>query len=230
MANDDKINFIAGRFSSMTADNLDLWYNKKLNKFFVRNSSDVQWLDSEEVPIFNDQGEIINAKFDKKTRSGFEITEEDFIKTELRFISDGIQVDNLNLDKKKVIQSYQQFLKEKQQGLKVLRQDPETTEDHPEHDPNLWSAECYELFKYLFENYYNGKTKRQLMNIWFFLHEYDPLQYTLKATKEKYIAFLWEKYGIKIKNTIKAKYKYDTKEFPTMNDHRINYENLLFSN
>ena len=41
---------------------------------------------------------------------------------------------------------------------------------HPNFNPNLWNRDCFELFKYLFDNYYS-KTKRQLINIWFYLNE-----------------------------------------------------------
>jgi hypothetical protein len=44
---------------------------------------------------------------------------------------------------------------------------------HAVHFPNLWNLECYNLFKYLFENYYdaNNKTNRKLTNIWHFFKE-----------------------------------------------------------
>lgn len=93
---------------------------------------------------------------------------------------------------------------------------------HPKHNPNYWSLQCYNLFKYLFDNYYISKN-RQLTNIWFFLNEYDPVRYNLKATKEKYSEFIQENYNIKITNFDKATYKY-SKEFGTMNDHRMIFE------
>jgi hypothetical protein len=94
---------------------------------------------------------------------------------------------------------------------------------HPKHEPNLWSSECYKLFKYLFDNYFDNKTKRQLTNIWFYLNEYDQVKYNFKATKDKYKDFIKKNYNIKITNFEKAQVKYHT-EYGTMNEHRINYE------
>lgn len=97
---------------------------------------------------------------------------------------------------------------------------------HPKHDPNLWSVNCYELYKYLFENYYKG-TKRQLTNIWFYLKEYDPLTYNLKATKDKYKYFIKSNYQIEIKNFDKSQTKYSENDYPNMDEHRQNFETTL---
>ena len=97
--------------------------------------------------------------------------------------------------------------------------------EHPKHDPNLWNEKCFELFKYLFDNYYNG-SKRQLTNIWYYLKEYNSQQYILKATKEKYKEFIMN-YNVKITNTDKAFDKYKEKDYPTMNEHRQNFEDNI---
>lgn len=94
------------------------------------------------------------------------------------------------------------------------------------HDPNLWNAECYNLFKYLFDNYYKG-TKRQLTNIWFYLKEIENPKYILNATKEMYIPFILENYEIKITNFDKAQTKWEDKESRKLNEHRQNYEDSL---
>ncbi|MFB9058037.1 hypothetical protein ACFFU9_14930 [Mariniflexile ostreae] len=98
--------------------------------------------------------------------------------------------------------------------------------NHPPHDPNLWSLECYNLFKYLFDNFYKNK-KRQLTNIWFFLNEHDPMKYTLKATKDSYKDFIFKYHSIEIKNFDKQHSNYTDKVYPTLNDHRQNFENSL---
>lgn len=100
-------------------------------------------------------------------------------------------------------------------------------EIHPIHDPNLWNERCYELFKYLFDNYYDGKTLRKLINIWYFLKEKTSIEYSLLATKEKYKDFIIKKYTIPLKNTTRAADKFKEKEVPSMNEHRQNFENIL---
>lgn len=94
---------------------------------------------------------------------------------------------------------------------------------HPKHHPNLWNIKCYNLFQYLIDNYYSGK-KRQLTNIWFYLKENNNSNFVFKATKDEYKDFIREGYGKEIKNFDKAHTKYSEKEKPSMDEHRINYE------
>lgn len=97
---------------------------------------------------------------------------------------------------------------------------------HPVFDPNLWNRDCFELFKYLFDNYYKG-TKRQLTNIWFYLKEQNTGKYVLKATKKKYTVFISDGYKKTIKNFDKAQQKWEDKDRPSIHDHRINFEDGL---
>jgi len=108
----------------------------------------------------------------------------------------------------------------------IILKTTDEVDKHPKHDPNLWNSECFDLFKYLFDEYHKG-TNRQLTNIWFYLKEYQSTKYVLKATKNEFIKFIKENYQIEIKNKDKAYSKYAEKEYPTMNDHRINFEGNL---
>ena len=69
----------------------------------------------------------------------------------------------------------------KPQQLQISKPD-EIESNHPEHNPNLWSLKCYNLFKYLWDNYHTS-TKRQITNIWFFLNEYDKIDYRVHFQK-----------------------------------------------
>lgn len=104
----------------------------------------------------------------------------------------------------------------------------EIEELHPPHDPNLWNKQCYELFKYLYDNYYGNKTKRKLTNIWFFLKEKQSKTCTFLATKDMYVDFLKLNYDISITNFDKAIFKFEDKEVPAMDGHRINFESNNF--
>ncbi len=100
---------------------------------------------------------------------------------------------------------------------------------HPSFDPNLWSSKTYELFKYLYDNYYDNKfegepTKRKLTNIWFYLRSLEN-DYSMYMTKGNYKAFI-QNYNVEIKNFDKAD-KYHYTELPKMNDHRIEFENRI---
>lgn len=100
----------------------------------------------------------------------------------------------------------------------------ETKHTYPEHNPNLWNLKCYDLFKYLFENYYTN-TKRQLTNIWFFLAQNRNDTYKFYATKDAYKAFILEWYAIEIKNVDKAERKWEEKDLPSLKEHLRNFEN-----
>jgi hypothetical protein len=103
-----------------------------------------------------------------------------------------------------------------------------TKDKHPSYNPNLWDKTAYELFKYLYDNYYcqGKKTKRKLTNIWFYLREYDSPKYVLKATKDLYKDFVKKKYKVDIRNFDKAPQKYNDTEYISLNDHRINFESI----
>ncbi|ELY2010331.1 hypothetical protein SL057_001375 [Flavobacterium psychrophilum] len=140
-------------------------------------------------------------------------------------ITNYIEINSLKDDAKEYLLYFKPILENK--VLELLNYNKQitytSTIEHPKQDPNLWNEKCFELFKYIFDNYYKG-SKRQLTNIWYYLKEYKPTQYTLKATKEQYIEFISSNYNIKITNTDKAQNKYVDKEFPTMNEHRQNFE------
>lgn len=97
---------------------------------------------------------------------------------------------------------------------------------HPNFDPNYWNKNCFELFKYLYDCYYKN-TNRQLTNIWFFLKYNVGDTYVLKATKDEYGAFILKNYIKTISNFDKAQHKWSEKELPTLQDHRINFEENL---
>lgn len=110
------------------------------------------------------------------------------------------------------------------------KQEEKLNSIHPEYNPNLWNKEAYELFKYLYDNYYTEgrQTKVKLTNIWFYIREDDPSKYSLFATKDEYKDFIKKNYnGIELKSFDKSEYKYNETDYPTMNDHRQNYEKAL---
>lgn len=114
----------------------------------------------------------------------------------------------------------------------MIEQQPETdkpdevTIKHPKHNPNYWNTDCFELFKYLYDEYYKG-TKRQITNIWFYLKEYNNQKYILSITKDLYKDFINENYKIAITNFDKAQQKWEDKEYKKLDEHRQNFEDGL---
>ncbi|WZL89769.1 hypothetical protein VS868_03255 [Salinimicrobium sp. 3283s] len=94
-----------------------------------------------------------------------------------------------------------------------LKGEIENEENHPKHDPNLWTIGAYELFKYLFDEYYLPKqTDKRLMDIFFYLKDKEyknrDTLCLVHATKDEYFSFLNEHYKL----------------FPTNKDRSNNYE------
>jgi hypothetical protein len=104
----------------------------------------------------------------------------------------------------------------------------EVKKSHPKHNPNDWNTDCFEFFKYLFDEYYNDKkrTNTKLICIWFYLSEYNPEKYILKITKDNYKIFIKKNFGITITNTDKPQ-NYDSKVLSTLHEHRKNFEDSL---
>jgi hypothetical protein len=133
-----------------------------------------------------------------------------------------IKAGNFSTDKEGI---YLLWLKDKQiQKSEVVKL---AEQEHPKHDPNLWDIDCYELFKYLYDNYYNKKTKRQLSNIWHYLFDSKSSKYILKATQPKYIEFILENYNVEITNFDKYMAKWERLDCKTINEHRMNFEDTL---
>ena len=131
----------------------------------------------------------------------------------------------------KVCEAYIQYLKRKKDEVKQPQQietikTDRVKNEHPKFNPNYWNKECFELFKYLFDEYYKG-TKREITNIWFYLKEYQNRSYILNATKDLYIDFINENYQIKITNFDKAQQKWEDKEYKKIDEHRQNFEDEL---
>lgn len=109
---------------------------------------------------------------------------------------------------------------------------PDETEEnkHPKHDPNYWNKECFELFKYLYNESYKGKI-RQITNIWFYLNEFERnsinKKYILNCTKDRYKDFIEKNYHITIKNFDKSTTNYEEKVYPKLNEHRQMFEDSL---
>lgn len=119
---------------------------------------------------------------------------------------------------------------------KLEKQEEKQNSIHPKHDPNLWDKEAYELFKYLYDNYYldGRQSKVKLSSIWLFLNDYKHLdkikkpKYNLHATKDNYKIFINNNYSIKITNMDK-KNSYHTLHYPIINDHLDKFEKDLFN-
>lgn len=125
------------------------------------------------------------------------------------------------------LELYQKAIDKKQQSQQPEAVKPdEAKQQHPKFDPNLWNNDCFELFKYLYDCYYKS-TNRQLTNIWFYIKESGNNKYILKATKDQYKDFILKNYQINITNFDKAQTKWEDKEWHTIDDHRIIFEDTL---
>ncbi len=101
---------------------------------------------------------------------------------------------------------------------------------HPNFNPNFWNKDAFELFTYLFDNYYDGegsrRTQTQLINIWFFLKEYDPTKYLFNFTKKEFKKFLKVHYKINLFNEDRPS-NYEGMARKIIDGHRLNYEEVM---
>lgn len=92
-------------------ENIDVSYNKQYQMWLYKTSHEQDEIPEDEHglrPIkFDENGFITNATFSGKTKSGFDLLEQDFIDKELKRLN-SIDVQSLDLDKQKYIA----FLKE----------------------------------------------------------------------------------------------------------------------
>ena len=230
----NNIRYIIITLGGLNPDNVDYIYNKRLQYFYYQNSSQKEITDNDEGLKHDEQGNIINATFNKIYGTGLQIPETTFIENELNIINK-IDLTQLENSQKDLVRFYKQYLGAKQQTFEP--EQPETdkpdevTIKHPKHNPNYWNTDCFELFKYLYDEYYKG-TRRQLTNIWFYLKEYrnkDYInkKYILSITKDLYKDFIKENYGIVITNFDKAQQKWEDTEYRKLDEHRQNFEDGL---
>lgn len=101
-----------------------------------------------------------------------------------------------------------------------------SNKNHPPYDTNLWSIECYELFKYLIEKYFNRKSI-QLVHIWHFLRyikEPENDKYRFKVKQHEFTKIASEFYKINISKY--DKYQWDI-EKEVLKGHFNNYKKEL---
>lgn len=103
---------------------------------------------------------------------------------------------------------------------------------HSDYNPNHFSSNGFELFKYLVENYALGKshgTATRFMNIWHFFNSNlynDPIYKKQRfLTTEEYKAFIKKSYDVKIKNVDK-KHAYENTHLPMLSDHFSKFKEI----
>ncbi len=209
-----------------------LFYTNEKGEIFnvVRKEAYILTNQTRKAESEKDFQEIYNREFEAK---GLEDTPEDhnLFKNELfnqveSLIS--LQTENTNFKERdlQTISRANLFLSFLKHPITESNKDPGESTEHPQHNPNLWNSTCYQLFKYLHSEYCEKGEKRgkktRYMNVWFYLNEYDPENYHLKANKEAYMGFVKVNYGITIKNKDKSS-GYETGVYRTIDEHRQNF-------
>lgn len=171
-----------------------------------------------------DENELIDLfikKFEKaKKENGFK-SQKSFAKYEYKY-QKGIWKNN---DITKWIPIAKQWLNllkgiEAAKPVEVANESSEV--NHPKYNPNNFSKNGYNLFIYLYENYYldQSATKIKLINIWhYFKNELnDKTDYQLRLTKDEYLIFINDNYKVKVKNVDKTQ-AYENKHLPILKGH-----------
>lgn len=102
----DAIAVIAIRIS-YRVENIEKSYNKNFQRWLYVQSHEKEILSKDQYGweglVFDENGFITNATFSKKTISGFDLLEQDFIKEELKRIN-AVKTQSLDLDDQKYIE------------------------------------------------------------------------------------------------------------------------------
>jgi hypothetical protein len=192
------------------------YYNLALHNFLEKKKKSLGLLYNE----VNQTEKFISNEI-KRSKDIIHNAKESFLKrTQHKFESKELLVN--------VYESYIYFLEAIALEQPETKKPDELNNLHPKHNPNDWNTYCFELFKYLIDNYYynSKRTNTKLICIWFYLSEYNPEKYILKITKDNYKIFIKDKYGITITNTDKPQ-NYDSKVLSTLHEHRANFEDSL---
>src|SRR5690554_3426193 len=108
------IRYIGITLGGLNPDNVDYIYNKRLQFFYYKNSSQKEITDNDEGLKYDEQGNIINATFNKVYETGLQIPETTFIENELNRINK-IDLTQLENSQKDLVRFYKQYLEAKQQ-------------------------------------------------------------------------------------------------------------------
>ena len=192
------------------------YYNLSLYNFLEKQKKSLGLLYNE----VNQTEKFISNEINR-SKDIIENAKESFIKrTQHKFESKELLVN--------VYESYIYFLEALEPKQPETNNTDEVKNSHPKHNPNDWNTDCFELFKYLIDNFYKDskRTNTKLICIWFYLSEYNPEKYILKFTKDNYKIFIKDNYGITITNTDKPD-NYQSKVLSTLHEHRKIFEDSL---
>lgn len=109
------IRYIGITLGGFNPDNVDYIYNKRLQYFYYQNSSQKEITGNDEGLKYDEQGNIINATFNKVYETGLQIPETTFIENELNRINK-IDLTQLENSQKDLVRFYKQYLESKQQA------------------------------------------------------------------------------------------------------------------
>lgn len=177
------IRYTSITFGGLNPDNVDYIYNKRLQYFYYQNSSQKEITDNDEGLKYDEQGNIINATFNKIYGTGLQIPESTFIENELNRINK-IDLTQLKNSQKDLVRFYKQYLEAKQQTSEP--EQPET--DKPD-----------EVTKELHNHIFKGNA----FEVWQSM--YDSFQITERSRTD--LRFMYEvmKYNNQIQDTITVK-------------------------
>lgn len=113
---DDKAKWIAGKYSHMTSEKMEVWYNRKLQLNFFRKSSEKSYPAEGEPLQFNKKGFLTNAEFNGLGKYGVPLSERKFIDRELQEI-ESFDWKSIIEEEQTILETYRKFLLKKMQKI-----------------------------------------------------------------------------------------------------------------
>lgn len=203
------IRYIGITLGGLSPDNVDYIYNKRLQYFYYQNSSQKEIIDNDEGLKYDEQGNIINATFNKVYETGLQIPESTFIENELNRINK-IDLTQLENSQKDLVRFYKQYLEAKQQASEP--EQPETDkpdEVKKELHNHIFKGNAFEVWQFMFDSF--QITERSRTDVKFMFEEMKKDGFIHNTVNQKtFLDWISETYEITIEKTSnfsKTKYR-----------------------
>jgi hypothetical protein len=133
-------------FSRINRSNIDYYFNQKFSTWLFRSSDEKELLSESGRFIYDSEGNLIEVSY-SGTIDGFELTEADFVKKELRSLNE-YNYELLSLKNKKQYSFYESYLKNRsraeskltvEQTALIMVYEGKTLVTRKEHGNNLYN-------------------------------------------------------------------------------------------
>src|SRR5690554_3067802 len=156
----NNIRYISITLGGLNPDNVDYIYNKRLQYFYYQNSIQKEITGNDEGLKYDEQGNIINATFNKVYETGLQIPETTFIENELNRINK-IDLTQLENSQKDLVRFYKQYLEAKQQTSEPEQSGTDKPDEvEKELHNHIFKGNAFEVWQSMFDSFQITESSR----------------------------------------------------------------------